>query len=67
MRWADSWRDRRPYGVTGPATGKWDLAAEVWQKKDLLLWKPACPTGDGFDTLDLTVDLVVATDLTGWE
>ncbi|WP_331446612.1 DUF402 domain-containing protein [Streptomyces xanthochromogenes] len=28
---------------------------------------PACRTAAGFDTLDLTVDLVIAPDLTGWE
>ncbi|MFJ9434795.1 DUF402 domain-containing protein [Streptomyces sp. NPDC101490] len=28
---------------------------------------PTCRTEDGFDTFDLTVDLVVAPDLTGWE
>ncbi|MEW2709540.1 hypothetical protein AB0948_31810 [Streptomyces koyangensis] len=47
--------------------GEWELAAGVWQGKDLLPWKPARPPEDGFDTLDLTVDLVVAPDLTGWE
>ncbi|MER6317042.1 hypothetical protein ABT237_25235 [Streptomyces sp. NPDC001581] len=32
-----------------------------------LLEHPTCRTEDGFDTLDLTVDLVVTPDLTRWE
>ena len=79
------------------ATGAWELAATVWQKTDLLLWKPPTawfsinafyiPDGEGrrlrnwyvnferptartpggFDTFDLTVDLLIAPDLTSWE
>ncbi|CDR13005.1 DUF402 domain-containing protein [Streptomyces iranensis] len=31
------------------------------------LERPTARTGDGFDTFDLTVDLVVAPDLTSWQ
>ncbi|SEB59707.1 DUF402 domain-containing protein [Streptomyces sp. TLI_105] len=79
------------------ATGRWDLAAAVWQETDLLLWKPPAAwfrinaffvpdsggrrprnwyvdfehptrrTEAGFDTFDLTIDMLVDPDLARWE
>ncbi|MFJ1581181.1 DUF402 domain-containing protein [Streptomyces sp. NPDC088182] len=93
----DEDRSVRTEAFEAMASGRWELAATVWQETDLLLWKPPAawfsvnaffvpdgegrrlrnwyvnfehPTrrrGAGFDTFDLTVDLVVTPDLTRWE
>ncbi|MFC9652728.1 DUF402 domain-containing protein [Streptomyces sp. NPDC056937] len=93
----DGDRSVRTEAFEAMASGRWELAATVWQETDLLLWKPPTawfsvnaffvPDGEGrrlrnwyvnfehptrrteagFDTFDLTVDLVVTPDLTRWE
>jgi hypothetical protein len=93
----DGDRSVRTEAFDAMATGRWELAAGVWQETDLLLWKPPTAwfsvnafyvpdgpgrrlrnwyvnfehptsrTETGFDTFDLTVDLVVTPDLTRWE
>ncbi|MFJ5116128.1 DUF402 domain-containing protein [Streptomyces sp. NPDC088551] len=93
----DEDRSVRTEAFEAMASGRWELAATVWQETDLLLWKPPAawfsvnaffvPDGEGrrlrnwyvnfehptrrrragFDTFDLTVDLVVTPDLTRWE
>ncbi|MER5204834.1 DUF402 domain-containing protein [Streptomyces sp. NPDC002825] len=94
----DGDRSVRTEAFDAMATGRWELAAAVWQETDLLLWKPPAawfsinaffvPAGDGgrrlrnwyvtfehptrrteagFDTFDLTVDLLIDPDLNSWE
>ncbi|MER8073072.1 DUF402 domain-containing protein [Streptomyces sp. NPDC094034] len=89
----DGDRSLRTEAFEAMASGRWELAAAVWQETDLLLWKPSAAwfsinaffvpdgdgrrlrnwyvnferparrTGAGFDTFDLTVDLVIDADL----
>ncbi|NUK72740.1 DUF402 domain-containing protein [Streptomyces lunaelactis] len=86
-------RSARTEAFDAMATGDWELAPGVWQKTELLLWKPPTAwfsinafyttaglrnwyvnfdpptrrTDDGFDTFDLTVDLVIDPGLTSWQ